>query len=51
MFLQSYNMMSVPLSILLKSAAVLTEDEMTNAAAVAWEFLLQEEKEIVATAG
>ena len=43
--------MSVPLSIIMKSAAILKEDEMTSAAAVAWEFLLQSDKEIVATAG
>lgn len=49
--LKAHNMMSVPLSIMLKSAAVLKEDELTSAAAVAWEFLLQSDKEIVATAG
>lgn len=43
--------MSVPLSIIMKSAAVLKEDEMESAAAVAWEYLLQSDKEIAATAG
>lgn len=43
--------MSVPLSIIMKSAAILKEDEMASSAAIAWEFLLQSNKEIVATAG
>ena len=50
-WLQADSLMSVPLFVLLKSAAVLKEDEMTNAAAVAWEFLLQDDKETVACAG
>ena len=43
--------MSVPLSIILKSAAVLREDELAGVAAVAWEYLLQSDKELVSTAG
>jgi len=43
--------MSIPLSTIMKSAAVLKEDEMENSAAVAWEFLLESDKELVATAG
>lgn len=43
--------MCVPLSIILKSAAVLREDELAGVAAVAWEYLLQPDKELVSTAG
>ena len=43
--------MCVPLSIILKSAAVLREDELAGVAAVAWEYLLQSDKELVSTAG
>ncbi|XP_067933205.1 protein unc-80 homolog [Watersipora subatra] len=44
------SLMSIPLSIIMKSAAIMKEEEMVGAAAVAWEFLLQRDKEIVATA-
>lgn len=43
--------MTVPLTLILKSAAVLNEEELANAAAVAWEFLLRDDKETVGCAG